>query len=67
VHIEVTTDFDLARHLGVPAAAVQAAIRLNADLDAGKLTWAPYADLRVMPRLVVASLVERFAWTVMAA
>jgi len=41
VHIEVTTDFDLARHLGVPAAAVQAAIRLNADLDAGKLTWAP--------------------------
>ncbi|WP_051809705.1 AAA family ATPase [Actinoplanes subtropicus] len=41
VHIEVTTDFDLARHLGVPAAAVQAAIRLNADLDAGKLSWAP--------------------------
>jgi hypothetical protein len=41
VHIEVTTDWDLARHLGVPAPAVQAAIALNADLTAGKVTWAP--------------------------
>lgn len=41
VHIEVTTDFDLARHLGVPAVAVHAAITLNQDLAAGKLTWAP--------------------------
>jgi nitric oxide reductase NorQ protein len=41
VHIEVTTDFDLARHLGVPAPAVAAAITLNADLQAGKVTWAP--------------------------
>jgi hypothetical protein len=41
VHIEVTTDWDLARHLGVPAPAVNAAIALNADLAAGKLSWAP--------------------------
>ncbi|MEU9743432.1 AAA family ATPase [Micromonospora chersina] len=41
VHIEVTTDWDLARHLGVPNPAVQAAIALNADLAAGRVTWAP--------------------------
>ncbi|MEV0133673.1 AAA family ATPase [Dactylosporangium sp. NPDC050688] len=41
VHIEVTTDFDLAKHLGVPAAAITAAQALNADLAAGKVTWAP--------------------------
>lgn len=41
VHIEVTTDWDLAKHLGVPAAAVTAAISINADLHAGKVTWAP--------------------------
>src|SRR5258706_4633531 len=41
VHIEVTTDWELARHLGVPAAAVNAAVALNQDLAAGKLSWAP--------------------------
>jgi hypothetical protein len=41
VHIEVTTDWDLARRLGVPAAAVAAAVDLNTDLAAGTLTWAP--------------------------
>lgn len=41
VHIEVTTDWDLARHLGVAAPAVNAAIALNNDLAAGKLSWAP--------------------------
>ncbi|WP_422733874.1 AAA family ATPase [Micromonospora sp. WMMD558] len=41
VHIEVTTDWDLARHLGVPTPAVQAAIALNADLAAGRIGWAP--------------------------
>jgi nitric oxide reductase NorQ protein len=41
VHIEVTTDWGLARRLGVPAPAVAAAIELNADLAAGRLTWAP--------------------------
>ncbi|PWU55568.1 ATPase [Micromonospora globispora] len=41
VHIEVTTDWHLARHLGVPSPAVQAAIALNADLAAGRVSWAP--------------------------
>ncbi|MEU4677926.1 AAA family ATPase [Micromonospora sp. NPDC023737] len=41
VHIEVTTDWDLARHLGVPRPAVEAAIALNADLAAGRVSWAP--------------------------
>ncbi len=41
VHIGVTTDWDLAKHLGVPAPAINAAIALNADLAAGKLSWAP--------------------------
>ncbi|GAB3861795.1 AAA family ATPase [Dactylosporangium cerinum] len=41
VHLEVTTDWDLARQLGVPKAVVAAAIDLNADLAAGKTSWAP--------------------------
>jgi hypothetical protein len=41
VHIHVTTDWDLARRLGVPAPAVAAAIDLNNDLAADRLTWAP--------------------------
>ncbi|MEV6932093.1 AAA family ATPase [Dactylosporangium sp. NPDC051485] len=41
VHIEVTTDWDLARQLGVPKTVVDAAIDLNADLAAGKTSWAP--------------------------
>ena len=41
VHLEVTTDWDLAKHLGVPAAAVQAAITLNQRLAAGAVSWAP--------------------------
>jgi hypothetical protein len=49
VHIEVTTDWDLARHLGVPQPAVAAAIELNRQLAAGTVTWAPYADDVVMP------------------
>jgi hypothetical protein len=41
VHIEVTTDWDLARHLGVPRPAVDAAIALNEQLAAGTVSWAP--------------------------
>ncbi|OKI45474.1 AAA family ATPase [Micromonospora sp. CB01531] len=41
VHVEVTTDWDLARHLGVSNPAVQAAIALNADFAAGRVSWAP--------------------------
>ncbi|MGJ3224806.1 AAA family ATPase [Micromonospora aurantiaca (nom. illeg.)] len=41
VHLHVTTDWDLARQLGVPRPVVAAAIDLNADLAAGKTVWAP--------------------------
>jgi nitric oxide reductase NorQ protein len=41
VHVEVTTDWDLAKHLGVPARAVQAAIALNQKLADGTVSWAP--------------------------
>jgi nitric oxide reductase NorQ protein len=41
VHIEVTTDWDTARHLGVPAPAVAAAVELNDQLAAGRVSWAP--------------------------
>ena len=41
VHIEVTTDWDLAKHLGVPTAAVQTAIALNQKLADGTVSWAP--------------------------
>jgi nitric oxide reductase NorQ protein len=41
VHIQVGTDWDLARHLGVPAPAVAAAVELNEQLDAGQVSWAP--------------------------
>jgi len=41
VHIEVTTDFDLARTLGVPARTVAAAEALNTKMAAGDIDWAP--------------------------
>ncbi|MGK5680196.1 AAA family ATPase [Actinoplanes sp. URMC 104] len=41
VQIEVTTDWDLARQLGVPAKVVAAAIDCNNDLAAGRISWAP--------------------------
>jgi hypothetical protein len=40
-HIEVTTDFDLARNLGVPDKAVTAAANLNTKLRNGEIGWAP--------------------------
>jgi hypothetical protein len=40
-HIEVTTDFDLARRLGVPERAVTAAANLNTKLRNGEIGWAP--------------------------
>jgi nitric oxide reductase NorQ protein len=67
VHIEVTTDWDLAKHLGVPAPAVQAAIALNADLADGTVSWAPYADAGVMPQMAGRSLLKIGAKTVGAA
>jgi nitric oxide reductase NorQ protein len=41
VHIEVTTDWDLARRLKVDNRAVAAAIDLNKELAHGNVTWAP--------------------------
>jgi hypothetical protein len=41
VHIEVTTDFDLARSLGVPNGAIHAAITLNQRLRRHEIDWAP--------------------------
>jgi hypothetical protein len=59
VHIHVPTDWDLAHRLGVPRPAVDAAIALNQHLATGTISWAPYADLWVMPRPVGPSLLER--------
>ncbi|MCY1141528.1 AAA family ATPase [Actinoplanes sp. Pm04-4] len=41
VQIEVTTDWDLARTLGVPKPVVAAAIDLNLDRNADTISWAP--------------------------
>ncbi|MEU8015966.1 AAA family ATPase [Micromonospora parva] len=41
VHIEVTTDFQLARSLGVPNGAIDAAIALNARMRKHEIDWAP--------------------------
>ncbi|WP_250008777.1 AAA family ATPase [Actinoplanes sp. M2I2] len=41
VHLAVSTDWDLARQLGVPKAVVAAAQDLNNDLSAGRVAWAP--------------------------
>jgi nitric oxide reductase NorQ protein len=40
-HIQVTTDWDLARQLGAPTAAINAAIALNQQLATGAVSWAP--------------------------
>lgn len=41
VHIEVTTDWDLAKRLGVAKPAIAAAVALNQDLATGHIAWAP--------------------------
>ncbi|GGJ89902.1 hypothetical protein GCM10010123_19650 [Pilimelia anulata] len=40
-HVEVTTDYDLARALGVDARAVRAAMDLHGRVKAGEIGWAP--------------------------
>jgi nitric oxide reductase NorQ protein len=40
-HVEVTTDWDLARHLGAPRPVIAAAVELNQLLSAGRVGWAP--------------------------
>ncbi|MFI7543772.1 AAA family ATPase [Actinoplanes sp. NPDC049599] len=41
VHLHVSTDWDLARQLGVPKSVIAAAQDLNKDLAAGRVGWAP--------------------------
>ncbi|GAA3913815.1 AAA family ATPase [Actinoplanes auranticolor] len=41
MHLHVSTDWDLARQLGVPKAVIEAAQDLNKDLTAGRVVWAP--------------------------
>lgn len=41
VHIEVTTDYDLAKEMGVPAKAINAARNLKEKRDQNKVRWAP--------------------------
>src|SRR5262249_17453178 len=40
-HVEVSTDWDLARHLGAPRPVIAAAVELNQMLAAGRVGWAP--------------------------
>ncbi|TQJ23762.1 dynein-related subfamily AAA family protein [Micromonospora sp. A202] len=66
VHIEVTTDFQLARSLGVPNGAIDAAITLNTRLRKHDIDWAPQlrellAFKRVTESLGLAAAVANLA------
>ncbi|MGC4755622.1 AAA family ATPase [Micromonospora trifolii] len=66
VHIEVTTDFQLARSLGVPNGAIDAAIALNARMRKHEIDWAPQlrellAFKRVAESLGLAAAVANLA------
>lgn len=55
VHIEVTTDFKLARSLGVPGEAVLVARVLNQKLRRGEIDWAPQLrELLAFNRIAIA-------------
>ncbi|WP_431893250.1 AAA family ATPase [Micromonospora haikouensis] len=56
VHIEVTTDFDLARSLGVPHGAIDAAIALNTRMRKHEIDWAPQLRELLAFKHVAASL-----------
>ncbi|MFB6393552.1 AAA family ATPase [Polymorphospora lycopeni] len=56
VHIEVTTDFDLARSLGVPHGAIDAAITLNQRLSKHEIDWAPQLRELLAFKRIAASL-----------
>ncbi|WP_431895522.1 AAA family ATPase [Micromonospora haikouensis] len=56
VHIEVTTDFDLARFLGVPTGAIDAAIALNGRMRKHEIDWAPQLRELLAFKRVAASL-----------
>ncbi|MDG4795020.1 AAA family ATPase [Micromonospora sp. WMMD1082] len=56
VHIEVTTDFQLARSLGVPNGAIDAAIALNKRMRKHEIDWAPQLRELLAFKRVAASL-----------
>ncbi|MEU9509301.1 AAA family ATPase [Micromonospora sp. NPDC048170] len=56
VHVEVTTDFQLARSLGVPNGAIDAAIALNARMRKHEIDWAPQLRELLAFKRVAASL-----------
>ncbi|SCL17739.1 AAA family ATPase [Micromonospora inyonensis] len=56
VHIEVTTDFDLARSLGVPNGAIDAAVTLNQRLRKHEIDWAPQLRELLAFKRITASL-----------
>jgi nitric oxide reductase NorQ protein len=56
VHIEVTTDFDLARSLGVPNGAIEAAVALNGRMSKHEIDWAPQLRELLAFKRVTASL-----------
>ncbi|MFI9643548.1 AAA family ATPase [Micromonospora sp. NPDC051925] len=56
VHVEVTTDFDLARSLGVPTGAIDAAVALNARMRKHEIDWAPQLRELLAFKRVAASL-----------
>src|SRR5262249_19800282 len=60
-HVEVTTDWDLARHLGAPRPVIAAAVELNQMLAAGRLGWAPQLRERLGPAAAVGNLAGRAA------
>ncbi|MFI6163076.1 AAA family ATPase [Micromonospora haikouensis] len=56
VHIEVTTDMQLARSLGVPNGAIDAAIALNTRMRKHEIDWAPQLRELLAFKRVAASL-----------
>jgi nitric oxide reductase NorQ protein len=67
VHIEVTTDFTLARTLGVPAGAVSVARHLNRQLRDGKVDWAPQLRELLAFKRIASAIGEDAAFANLAA
>jgi nitric oxide reductase NorQ protein len=61
-HIEVTTDYQLARQLGVPAKAIQIAADLGNRQRDGETTWAPQMRELLAFREITALLGARAAF-----
>jgi nitric oxide reductase NorQ protein len=67
VHIEVTTDFTLARSLGVPSGAVSVARHLNRQLRDGKVDWAPQLRELLAFKRIAAAIGDDAAYANLAA